>query len=404
MTVAIATLCATSVAVSASAATPVLHPLHRTAVPYDEAGLKAGYNARALSGDGNTLMLSVGGGVDVYRRSATGWVSDGSIAIAPEVRGLGSAFGYSIALSADGRSALISDPAYGYEGVGSASDGPWGVVWVFARAASGWASTGRLTPTDHTSGQFGSSVSLSADGATALVMARYATSYSDGAAYLFRQVGGSWKQSSPRLVLGWSGALSGDGKTAVICSDQTCSAQDVSGPTWHGVGTWSITSPRTMHSCSATSISGDGAIAAFSDSVNCTSPSANVVSRTSAAWSASPAVLLGAGDVQLSYDGKLAVGAHSGTVYALRPGGWIAIGQLQPGSKPLKSGDYPLVYCDLIANDARRISCFGWEHLKSAIWDFDLAAPSAPVKKPKPKSPLCKKGQHSTKAHPCRKR
>ena len=75
-------------------------------------------------------------------------------------------------------------------------------------------------------GEFGTSVALSADGRTALVGAgRNGSDDAKGAAWVFVRSGGGWKQQGDKLVaaggVGYSGfgrsvALSADGNTAVV--------------------------------------------------------------------------------------------------------------------------------------------------------------------------------------------
>ena len=67
-----------------------------------------------------------------------------------------------MALSADGNTALIG---------GYGDDGGKGAAWVFTRSGSAWTQQGaKLTGSGETgNGQFGTSVALSADGNTALI-------------------------------------------------------------------------------------------------------------------------------------------------------------------------------------------------------------------------------------------
>ena len=75
--------------------------------------------------------------------------------------GLGS-FGASVALSTDGNTAVVG---------GDTDNANSGAAWVFTRSGGTWSQQGaKLTPSDATSAaRFGSSVALSADGNTALV-------------------------------------------------------------------------------------------------------------------------------------------------------------------------------------------------------------------------------------------
>ena len=133
-------------------------------------------------------------------------------------------FGRSVALSADGNTALI----------GGAHDNNWvGAAWVFTRLGSTWTQQGsKLTPTDETgTSGFGWSVALSADGNTA-VIGGPADNNSIGAAWVFTRSGSTWTQQGPKLTgtgevlaqpsppfdirFGTSVALSSDGNTALI--------------------------------------------------------------------------------------------------------------------------------------------------------------------------------------------
>jgi len=125
------------------------------------------------------------------------------------------AFGSSVALSADGNTALVGDP--------SPTSMP-GAAWVLTRSGSTWTAAAVLKGTNETGeGRFGRSVALSADGATALVGDPSAFSQR-GAAWAFTRSGESWSsqatltdaEQSPLAHLGRSVALSGDGNTALV--------------------------------------------------------------------------------------------------------------------------------------------------------------------------------------------
>jgi hypothetical protein len=138
-------------------------------------------------------------------------------------------FGFSIALSADGATALVGAPG---------DDGFAGGAWVFTRAGSTWTQQGpKLTVNDATDAEagecvgevnecgFGRSVALSADGDTALIGAPRANE-GQGAAWVFVRTGSTWSQFGAKLAgdtetagrgsFGRSVALSGDGDTALV--------------------------------------------------------------------------------------------------------------------------------------------------------------------------------------------
>ncbi len=191
-------------------------------VPDDEStrGGSFGFGV-ALSGDGNTALI--GGPEDaegvgaawVFTRSGTTWTQQG-----PELRASGESgsggFGGAVALSTDGTTALIGSPD---EGLGSA--------WVFTRSGSTWTQQGsKLTGAEQVEsyGQFGASVSLSGDGDTALIGGSGDHNLT-GAAWVFKRTGSTWTQQGPKLVasgesgkaqFGLSVSLSEDGLTALI--------------------------------------------------------------------------------------------------------------------------------------------------------------------------------------------
>src|SRR5262245_29314397 len=88
----------------------------------------------ALSGDGRTALVGApadAGGVGaawVLTRTGSTWRQQGAKLTAGDESGIG-AFGGHVALSADGSTALI----------GGASDGGVGAVWVFVRSGSTWS-------------------------------------------------------------------------------------------------------------------------------------------------------------------------------------------------------------------------------------------------------------------------
>ena len=198
-----------------------------------------GYSV-ALSADGNTALIggrSDNGGVGaawVFTRSGSTWTQQGPKLTPGDETGAGG-FGFSVALSADGNTALIGGPFDGGT-VGPA----WGAAWVFTRSGSTWTQQGpKLTandeqlPTEQI--RFGRSVALSADGNTALIGSVPAATVGGvdaGAAWVFTRSGATWTQQGPKLDpnyqggglyplgpnggAGWSVALSADGNTALI--------------------------------------------------------------------------------------------------------------------------------------------------------------------------------------------
>ena len=185
--------------------------------------------AVALSSDGNTALI--GGGGDngsvgaawVFTRSGTTWTQQGSKLIAKEKEEIGSGhFGFRVALSADGNTALIGGPL---------DNGKVGAAWVFTRAEPTWEQQGaKLIAKEGEEigkGEFGVGVALSADGNTAMIGGS-ADNAEVGAAWAFTRTEPesipTWTQQAKLTAteeigkgrFGFRVALSEDGKTALI--------------------------------------------------------------------------------------------------------------------------------------------------------------------------------------------
>jgi hypothetical protein len=152
-------------------------------------------------------------------------------------------FGESVALSADGNTALIGEPN---------ENGDVGAAYVFTRSGTTWVQQGKLTADDEKGTSFfGDSVALSADGDTALIGGPGTEGRGPdfegkaaGAAWVFTRSGSTWSQQGPRLLYerdygenpgpGWRVALSADGNTALIGSSPSGVAWVFarSGSTW----------------------------------------------------------------------------------------------------------------------------------------------------------------------------
>jgi hypothetical protein len=130
--------------------------------------------------------------------------------------------GYSVALSAEGNTALIGGPDY--------EDGKPGAAWVFTRSGTTWSEQAKLVGAHPSSlVQKGWSVALSGDGNTALIGGPSAEFKSGepalGGTWVFTRSGGTWKEleqlpsgsgAGIDTGQGQSVALSGDGTTALV--------------------------------------------------------------------------------------------------------------------------------------------------------------------------------------------
>ena len=212
----------------------------------------------ALSATGNVAL--VGGADDnhnagaawVFRRDGSKWSQQGS-----KLRGRGEVgggqLGLSVALSANGRIALLGGPS---------DDNSKGAAWVFTQSGRGWKQQGaKLTAKGgEANAQFGFSVALSGSGGTALVGSPSAGEW--GQAMIFKAANGVWSEQE-RLALdgkgaygltggyGVSVALSAAGNTALVGSGlhNTDAAAAMlftrSGATWTSRGL-TLATPRAI--------------------------------------------------------------------------------------------------------------------------------------------------------------
>ena len=134
----------------------------------------------------------------------------------------GSLQGTSVALSADGSTAIVGAPLE----PDTTNSGAAGAGWVFSQSNGSWTVQQKLVGSESAGSNQGTSVALSADGSTAMVGGP--SVYPDGAAWVFTQSNGSWTEQQ-RLVgsgvtesngglplQGTSVALSANGSTAIV--------------------------------------------------------------------------------------------------------------------------------------------------------------------------------------------
>jgi hypothetical protein len=173
-----------------------------------------------VSADGNTAIVggyndnNLAGAAWVFTRTGDVWSEQGSKlvgsgAVGPAQQGI------SVALSADGNTALVG---------GFADNNSAGAAWVFTRSNGVWSQQGnKLVGSDGTaSSEQGLSVALSADGNTALI--GYPSGTPTGAAWIFARSSGVWTQQSklsPNVNRSayysfCCVALSADGTTALL--------------------------------------------------------------------------------------------------------------------------------------------------------------------------------------------
>ncbi len=251
-------------------------------------------------------------------------------------------FGHTVTLSADGNTALVA--AIYDEVVNSAQ----GTVYVFVRSGGIWSEQQELTASDNEYGAlFGASVSLSADGNTALVGAPGFGEMEEqarGAAYVFVRSGGIWTQQQQLLasdgkmsdILGNAVSLSADGNIALISGSgegayifirtngiwtehQKLAVDDIATPTYLGKGKLSANGDIALIGASYDTVNG-----------NEYQGSAYIFERIGDVWTQKQKITANTGaagerfgyDVSISMDGKIAlIGTPSHKVGATKEQG-----------------------------------------------------------------------------------
>lgn len=172
----------------------------------------------ALSADGRTALVGAPNDSAVWTFLRRGGTWTGTKLTLRDAGGGGGAFGRSVALSADGSTALVGSPG---------AAGGRGAVWILARSGHGFTAQRELVGTGNESGKgyFGSSLALSAKGDTALVGGPY-DGGSKGALWTYtRAADSTWHPLGGKLVgsgrqtdtlFGASVALSANGLTAAV--------------------------------------------------------------------------------------------------------------------------------------------------------------------------------------------
>jgi hypothetical protein len=171
-------------------------------------------NTAIAGGPGDNVQSPAAGAAWVYTNSGGVWSQQGSKLVGTGAT-LPSIQGTSVALSTDGNTAIV-----GASGDNSGA----GAAWVFTRSGGLWTQQSKLVGTGTIGGDYlGASVALSADGNTAIVGSPGDT-FRTGAALVYARSNGAWNQQSKLVGTGAVGpadqgvsvALSADGNTAVV--------------------------------------------------------------------------------------------------------------------------------------------------------------------------------------------
>jgi hypothetical protein len=357
----------------------------------------------ALSGDGNTAVVggyadsSLSGAAWIYTRSGEVWTQQGDKLVGTEPRGVGNQ-GFAVALSADGNTALIG--GYGDDNFAGAT---WvytrtGDVWSQQGDKLWGTGAGRART------QEGISVALSADGNTALVGGYGADKFA-GAAWIFTRSGGVWTQQGGKLVgkeavgwarQGWSVALSADGNTAIVggySDDEGAGAAWVftrSGGAWTQQGSKLVGTGASGAALQGMSValSADGntaIVGGLGDNGNV--GAAWVFTRSGEVWTQQGAKLVGSGaigeakqgqSVSLSADGNTAaVGGYGDNnfagavwIYSRSGGTWTQLGSKLIGSGAIGEAKQGRSVAVSSAGDTVISGGFGDDSTAGAAWVF----------------------------------
>ena len=189
-------------------------------IPHNPAAMNPTYNNRQgskvlVSSDGNTLFAGTSsGGQYIYSLSAGAWTQQADLA---QQNGFNifSHQGNYAALSSDGNTALLGYESFPVNGVAS------GTAFFFSRTNGVWTLQSQVTPANlGANSNFGSSVGLSADGATAIIGSPYSNS-GKGNAFIYTRSGSTWSLQSTlnpqgnllASIFGSSVGISNDGNT-----------------------------------------------------------------------------------------------------------------------------------------------------------------------------------------------
>lgn len=276
---------------------------------------KQGYSV-AISADGNTAIVGgirdslLGGAAWIFTRSGGVWTQQGSKLIGTGAVGKAQQ-GYSVALSADGNTAIVG---------GMADSSYFGAAWVFTRSGGVWTQQGhKLVGTNGIPADQGMSVALSASGDTAVVGGSY-DDYNTGAVWVFTRSGGVWTERAKLVGTGKNGssnqgatvAISEDGATVITGGYGDSSNYGavwvfaLSGGTWIQQGGKLVGTGASGNAYQGVSVSlsADGNIALVGGSVDASDTGAVWVwTRSGGVWTQQGSKLVGTGATGVAYQG-----------------------------------------------------------------------------------------------------
>lgn len=280
--------------------------------------------AVALSADGNTVIVggyrdnSYQGAAWIFTRTGTAWAQQGAKLVGSGSVGAASQ-GHSVALSADGNTAIIG---------GYGDNSTQGAAWIFVRSGSTWSQQGpKLVGTGNIGAAAqGISVGLSADGNTAIIGGWYDNA-NQGASWIFVRSGSTWSQQGSKLVgtgsvganvyQGVSVGLSGNSNTAIIGGYNDNAAE---GAVWiftRSGAVWSQQGAKLVGSGSVAGASQGKSVALNLDGNTAIIGGGQDNSNQGAAW-----IFIRSGSTWSQQGSKL---IGTGSIGAARQGSWVTL-------------------------------------------------------------------------------
>ncbi len=182
--------------------------------PNDNVGAGDFGNSAALSADGNTDII--GGPNDngpgaawIFTRSGNTWAQQGNKLLGTvPANGVAEITGWSVAISADGNTAIVGEPG-GNSGLGGS--------WVYTRNSSTWTKQSNELADASANASQGYGVALSADGSTAIAGGNI-DNMEQGAAWAFIAASNNATLASPGLSNGTLSPAFATGATSYTAS------------------------------------------------------------------------------------------------------------------------------------------------------------------------------------------
>ncbi|MBK9401807.1 MAG: IPT/TIG domain-containing protein [Bacteroidetes bacterium] len=307
----------------------------------------------AVSADGKTAIVggrfdnSFQGAAWIWTRTGTTWSQQGSKLVGTGNVGTAEQ-GWSVAISADGNTAIVG---------GKNDNSGQGAGWIFSRNGRSWSQLGsKLVGTGNTgAANQGISVAMSADGKTCIV-GGFTDNSQQGAAWVYVRSGNTWIQQGSKLVgtgsigfpaQGNSVSLSADGNTAMIGGRLDNGGVGAAWVFTRNVSTWTQQGNKLVGTGNVgasmqgvtLSLSADGntsIVGGFED--NSLLGAAWVWTRTANTWSQQGTKLVGSGNAGGSNQGfAVSLSANGNTAFvggykdnSLQGASWVFIPALPP--------------------------------------------------------------------------